>query len=72
MPAERLDLLERLGATLVEFSPLADASLPDGIDGLYLGGGYFIHGSSVAKKVIVSQLSSGYYNRVFSWGRRVL
>ena len=36
---ENLHLLERAGATLVRFSPLADASLGD-IDGVYIGGGY--------------------------------
>ncbi|MGN1007103.1 MAG: NlpC/P60 family protein [Aristaeellaceae bacterium] len=40
--------------------------------GIYLGSNMFIHASSGAGKVIVSDLSSGYYNRVFSWGRRVL
>ena len=40
--------------------------------GIYLGGGYFIHASSAAKKVILSSLSSGYYKRTFSWGRRIL
>ncbi len=40
--------------------------------GLYLGGSRFIHASSSARKVIVSSLASGYYNRTFSWGRRVL
>ena len=29
-------------------------------------------GSSGAGEVIISDLSEGYYNRVFSWGRRVL
>jgi len=37
---DNLDLLESLGAELVEFSPLADAKLPDDLDGIYLGGGY--------------------------------
>ena len=37
---ENLELLESLGATLVPFSPLADAELPGNIGGLYLGGGY--------------------------------
>lgn len=37
---DNLDLLTELGAQLIPFSPLTDAQLPEGIDGLYLGGGY--------------------------------
>ncbi|MEG2938594.1 MAG: cobyrinate a,c-diamide synthase [Oscillospiraceae bacterium] len=37
---ENLSLLQKLGARLVEFSPLADASLPADADALYIGGGY--------------------------------
>ncbi len=37
---DNLDILKRSGARLVEFSPLKDKSLPPGIDGMYIGGGY--------------------------------
>ncbi|MBP1736187.1 MAG: hydrogenobyrinic acid a,c-diamide synthase (glutamine-hydrolyzing)/cobyrinate a,c-diamide synthase [Oscillospiraceae bacterium] len=37
---ENLELLSKLGARLCFFSPLEDAHLPEGICGLYLGGGY--------------------------------
>ncbi|MHC1753534.1 cobyrinate a,c-diamide synthase [Humidesulfovibrio sp.] len=37
---ENLRLLAQAGAELVFFSPLADAALPVGLDGLYLPGGY--------------------------------
>ena len=38
--SDTLRLFERLGAELVRFSPLAEKHLPEGISGLYLGGGY--------------------------------
>ena len=38
--ADNLELLEQLGAQLVEFSPLHDPQLPDDLDGLLLGGVY--------------------------------
>ena len=37
---ESLDVLREMGAELVDFSPLTDPQLPEGIHGLYLGGGY--------------------------------
>jgi len=46
---DNLDLLGALGAELVEFSPITDAHLPDGVNGLYLGGGYpELHASALA------------------------
>ena len=53
------------------FNTVSDSDQSDHT-GIYLGSGYFIHASSGGEKVVVSNLNSGYYNRVFSWGRRVL
>jgi cobyrinic acid a,c-diamide synthase len=38
--ADNLDALKRAGARLVFFSPVNDAALPEGIDGIILGGGF--------------------------------
>ena len=38
--ADSLRALEKMGAQLIPFSPIADGSLPPDIHGLYLGGGY--------------------------------
>lgn len=37
---ENLRRLREAGAELIAFSPLTDARLPEGLDGLYIGGGY--------------------------------
>ncbi len=37
---DNLDLLREAGAVVVPFSPLKEAALPEGLDALYLGGGY--------------------------------
>ena len=49
----------------------SDSDLSDHT-GIYIGSGKFIHASSAAGKVIVSDLSSGYYSTTFSWGLRIL
>jgi len=56
---------------LVFFDTVSDSDLSDHA-GIYMGNGKFIHASSSAGMVIISSLSSGYYQRQFSWGRRVL
>ncbi len=37
---DNLDILEKLGAELVFWSPLTDKTLPTGVQGLYFGGGF--------------------------------
>jgi len=37
---DTMDVLQECGAEIVPFSPLNDASLPNGSDGIYVGGGF--------------------------------
>ena len=56
---------------LVVFNTVSDHDRSDHV-GIYIGGGKFVHSSSAAGKVIVSDLSSGYYRRKFSWALRII
>ena len=38
--ADTLKKMEMLGCEIVKFSPLSDKGLPEGLDGIYMGGGY--------------------------------
>ena len=50
--ADTLRLLADMGAELVSFSPLHDAKLPEGVAGLYLGGGYpELHARELSRNV---------------------
>ncbi|MGQ9812833.1 MAG: cobyrinate a,c-diamide synthase [Dissulfurimicrobium sp.] len=37
---DNIDLFQKMGARITEFSPLSDKTLPQDIDAVYLGGGY--------------------------------
>ena len=56
---------------IVCFNTISDSDLSDHV-GIYLGSGKFIHASSGKGEVVISDMTSGYYNRVFSWGKRFI
>ena len=66
------DADDLVAGDLVFFNTNSEDSDLSDHSGIYIGSGKFIHASSAAAKVIISDLSSGYYQRTFSWGRRVL
>ena len=68
----RLEVTELLPGDVVCFNTNeTDEDLSDHT-GIYIGDGKFVHASSAGGKVMISDLSTGYYARTFSWGRRVL
>jgi len=62
---ENLRLLQDAGAGIVPFSPLSDAALPPGLDGLYLGGGYpeifaaTLSGNAAMRRAVLEFCASG-------------
>ncbi|MBR3383223.1 MAG: cobyrinate a,c-diamide synthase [Clostridia bacterium] len=49
---DSLDLLREMGAEIVEFSPISDERLPEGVHGLILGGGYpELHAEALSNNV---------------------
>ncbi len=62
---DNLDMLRRLGAQLVPFSPLHDQNLPDNLDGLYMGGGYpelhaqALSGNHAMREAIAAAVTEG-------------
>ncbi len=57
---------------IVCFETISDSDSSDHV-GIYLGGGYFIHassGDSNGRRVVINSMSSGFYQREFTWGRR--
>ncbi|MGI6200169.1 MAG: peptidoglycan-binding protein [Christensenellales bacterium] len=56
---------------IVCFNTVSDNDLSDHV-GIYIGGGQFIHSPKPGKSVEITNMTSGYYLRNFSWARRVL
>lgn len=53
------------------FNTVADNDLCDHA-AIYLGNNEIIHCSSSKKEVVISQLTDSYYERTFSWARRIV
>ncbi|MEM6502091.1 MAG: cobyrinate a,c-diamide synthase [Cyanobacteria bacterium P01_C01_bin.89] len=51
-----LELLRKLGANLIEFSPLKDSHLPHNLQGIYIAGGYpELHGKALSENKTLRQ-----------------
>ncbi|MDL2206301.1 SH3 domain-containing protein [Eubacteriales bacterium OttesenSCG-928-N13] len=64
----KVSMSQLVRGDLVCWNTISDGDLSDHV-GIYLGNGQAIHASSGTGKVIISSISSGYYQRAFSWGR---
>ena len=66
---ENLALLRQAGAELVPFDPLADASLPEGCSGLYVGGGFpeVFAGEISANTKLLAQLGERVRSGLPTW-----
>jgi cobyrinic acid a,c-diamide synthase len=64
---DNLELLRDLGAELTDFSPIADHALPEGLDGLYLGGGYpELHAGALAANESMRAAIAGFGGPVYA------
>jgi cobyrinic acid a,c-diamide synthase len=64
---DNLELLRDLGAELVDFSPITDRALPEGLDGLYLGGGYpELHAEALAANESMRSAIAGFGGPVYA------
>ena len=62
-----LELLRDLGAELIDFSPIADRTLPGNLDGLYLGGGYpELHAEALAANESMRSAIAGFGGQVYA------
>ena len=56
---------------LVYFNTVRDNDKCDHA-GIYIGNNEFIHCSSGNHKVVISEIKGTYYEKIFSWGRRLI
>lgn len=66
-----VDYKNMVAGDLMFFDTRKDGSVPIGHVGIYMGNGQMIHASSSAGKIVISQVTSGYYKEQFRRARRV-
>jgi cobyrinic acid a,c-diamide synthase len=64
---DNLEALEQAGCELAFFSPLCDCSLPEGLDGIYLGGGYpEEHAAELSANTAMLQQIRGFSGMIYA------